>query len=323
MTLRLRHFLLLALTVWHCAASAQPAPPPVPRTDSIPRREPRAGHSPVDQLRELLSATPADREKYLAQRPPQHRQRIEAGLKEFEELSPEDREQRLRTLELRWHLQMLMKLPQAKRAVHLERIPQPARQVLEERLNLWDILPPPLQDEVTEYSSTLHYFSRLENATPAQQQTIIESYPHDQRERLEAELTRWKALPAAERQAIYERFQTFFTLPAEQKHKTLQVLSATERQQMEDSLRQFEQLPTEQRKATIESFQKFANFTPAERQDFLRNVERWQAMSAEERDTWRKLVTNLPPFPPGMEKLPPLPPLPPPLEELTSSSVNR
>ena len=130
-------------------------------------------------------------------------------------------------------------------------------------------------------------------------------------------------MPAAERQAIYERFQTFFTLPAEQKHKTLQVLSATERQQMEDSLRQFEQLPTEQRKATIESFQKFANFTPAERQDFLRNVERWQAMSAEERDTWRKLVTNLPPFPPGMEKLPPLPPLPPPLEELTSSSVNR
>lgn len=323
MTLRLRHFLLLTLTAWHCVASAQPAPPPVPRTDSIPRREPRAGHSPVDQLRELLSASPAEREKYLANRSPQHRQRIEAGLKEFEQLAPEEREQRLRTLELRWHLQMLMKLPQAKRTIHLERIPQPARQVLEERLGLWDILPPPLQDEVTEYGSTLHYFLRLENTTPSQQQTILESYPREQRERLEAEMTRWKALPAAERQAIYERFQTFFTLAADQKQKTLEALSAAERKQMEDSLQQFEQLPPEQRRATIESFKKFANFTPVERQDFLRNVERWQAMSPKERDTWRKLVTNLPPFPPGMEKLPSLPPLPPPLEELQTGNVNR
>jgi hypothetical protein len=61
-----------------------------------------------------------------------------------------------------------------------------------------------------------------------------------------------------------------------------------------------EKYPVQQRKKFIAAFKKVAGMSPAERQNFLKNAERWQAMSIDERRAWRDLVATLPPLPPGM-----------------------
>ena len=61
------------------------------------------------------------------------------------------------------------------------------------------------------------------------------------------------------------------------------------------------------RRACVESFQKFATMSPVERREFLRKAERWQHMSPEERETWRNLVTKLPPMPQEPIEMPPAP----------------
>jgi hypothetical protein len=71
-----------------------------------------------------------------------------------------------------------------------------------------------------------------------------------------------------------------------------------ERKRMEETLQAFENLPQSQRRLCIDSFGKFANLSPVERDQFLKNAERWQAMTASERQAWRKIVTDLPPQPP-------------------------
>ena len=49
---------------------------------------------------------------------------------------------------------------------------------------------------------------------------------------------------------------------------------------------------------------------PRERNEFLRNAARWQAMSPEERQTWKRLVQTLPPMPPEVPSFPPFPRVP-------------
>ena len=46
-----------------------------------------------------------------------------------------------------------------------------------------------------------------------------------------------------------------------------------------------------------------------EKQDFLKNAERWSQLSPKERQTWRDLVTHVPEWPPMPPDL--MPPLPP------------
>src|ERR1700676_5589096 len=52
--------------------------------------------SPVAFFRHLLAMSPKQREDYLTNRPPQMRARILAKVHEYESLSPDDRELRLR-----------------------------------------------------------------------------------------------------------------------------------------------------------------------------------------------------------------------------------
>jgi hypothetical protein len=43
----------------------------------------------------------------------------------------------------------------------------------------------------------------------------------------------------------------------------------------------------------MKSFEKFADLTMEERQQFLKNAQRWELMTPEERQTWRDLVTRI------------------------------
>ena len=75
-----------------------------------------------------------------------------------------------------------------------------------------------------------------------------------------------------------------------------------------------ERLDPFQRERCVNGFRKFAGLSLRERQQFLSNVESWEAMSAEDRKVWRALVNRIsiptPPAPPGANKraMPPLPP---------------
>jgi hypothetical protein len=87
---------------------------------------------------------------------------------------------------------------------------------------------------------------------------------------------------------------------------------------MEKTLRAFEKLSDEQRAQCVQSFTNFAGMSLPERQQFLKNAERWRLMSSKERQTWREVVEKvpeLPPVPPGVDNSalsrPPAPPGPP------------
>ena len=93
--------------------------------------------------------------------------------------------------------------------------------------------------------------------------------------------------------------------------KALDNFSNKERQEMEKTLQAFRNLPLDQRQQCVDAFGKFASMGRDERISFLKNVERWQAMSPDDRDKWRKLVKALPPrppLPPGLD--PNFPPIP-------------
>ncbi len=250
---------------------------------------------PVVLFRELLAMTPEDRQKYLASRPPEIRTRILAKVAEYEALDANERELRLRATELRWYLLPLMRQSSTNRAAQLAVVPADIRDLVEDRISQWDILPPPLQQEFLEDEGAMHYFAHV---------NPINSPPEADSGTVPAAL-----YPDAQRRNIAEHVNRFFELTEEEKQETLKTLSAEERQQIKKTLQSFDQLPISQRAECVQSFAKFAGLSPAEQQEFLKNADRWAQMSPTDRQTWRDLVTHVPEWPP----LPPdfLPPAPP------------
>lgn len=304
----------LACVAWGCfpvqgrpvAASAGPVEAQNTELQKLPDLPP----TPIDEFQRWLSLGPAERARILAQKPEDKRKTLQAKLEEYSALPVELREQRLNVLRLRWYLMPLMENPATNRAVQLSRIPATYRGLVESRLKEWDLLPPPLQKEVLEKETTRLYFVRLQSRKPAERERILNEVPIGERNMIEAGLAKWMAMSRDERSATYEQFDRFLQLRPEDKDRTLGVLSEEERQQMVQVLKTFQLLPPEQRQLCVDSFRKFANLTPTEREEFLNNAARWREMSAAERQTWRELVTALPPMPPGLNSAPPPPPLP-------------
>ena len=295
--------LTLALTGpgLHLALRAQTVTDPLP----LP-----AIKSPVDTFRELLAMTPDQRRQALADRPAETQELLLTKLRGYEALTPEGRDLRLRATELRWWLLPLMHLPATNRVSRLNAVPGNLRKLVKERLSVWDLLPPPLQQQLLEKEET----AQLGALTVAQRQQNFDSLTPERRAELEAGLAHWRALTEQQRRATCEQFDSYFNLKADEQNKVLSTFSEAERQQMEQTLRSFEELPVEKRRACVRSFEKFANLSLAERQQFLKNAARWQQMSLAEREAWRHLVntaTDWPPLPPGFgETPPPLPGLP-------------
>jgi Protein of unknown function (DUF3106) len=264
--------------------------------------------SPVDSFRELLAMTSEEREKNLSVRPAKVRDGLQAKIQEYEALDADERELRLQVTELHWYLLPLMKIPAGKRAERLAQIPPDMRKLVEERLQIWTILPPPLTDALADNQPILRLLlARPETNTAA----ILTNMPPDQQSKLEAGIAQWQAMPESQRLLICRQFNSFFDLTAEEKQRALNTLSDAERQQMDKTLREFENLPKDQRATCIQSFRKFSDMSLPERELFLRNAELWKTMSPDERRVWRDLVSQVPNWPP-MPPLPPeFPPFPP------------
>jgi hypothetical protein len=261
----------------------------------------------------LLEAAPEEQARQLAAKPERARRVLEAKLREYQLLPPEERELRLRATELRWYLRPLMALAPAEWPGRVASVPEDYRALVEERLRQWEQLPADLQREVLDHETTIDYFLRLQSSTPTQRDATREAMSPPQREKLERELAQWQTLPADRRQRMCSQFQRFFELPEREQQKTLHAFTADERQQMERTLEAFAKLPAGQRRVCVASFRKFAEFTPAERAEFLKSADRWKSLTPQERDAWRKLVTRLPPSPPPLQQpqRPPPPPQPP------------
>ncbi|MEO6034348.1 MAG: DUF3106 domain-containing protein [Verrucomicrobiota bacterium] len=268
---------------------------------------------PIERFRELLLLPEAERDRALAEKPPEQRKTLAAKLKEYESMTAEERELRLAVTELRWYLTPLMRTAPAERGPGLNLIPAERRPLVEDRLRQWDTLAASQQKEFLESEMTINYFLRLQSGRPDQQTNLLENLSPAYRQQLDAELSRWRSLPDEQRDRMFGRFQQFFDLNAQEKERTLGTLSESERAQMEDTLQTFQKLPAEQRRHCIRSFSKFASLSAGDRQQFLQKAELWKSMSPSDRQTWRGLVQKLPqipPLPPGFKFMPPLPPDP-------------
>jgi len=274
----------------------------------------RAKKTPVELFRQLLAMTPAEQREFLANRSPEHQRRILAKVREYESLRPNQRELRLRATELRWYLLPLLETPRTNRSAQLATIPKDERKLVEDRLREWDKLPADARKELLENEATLSYFTQIESVSEEQKQALLQSISPARRQKLEAGIAQWRALPEARRRRMFDRFNQFFNLTPKEKEKALGTLSDAERQQMEKTLRRFDNLPPDQRAKCIQAFARFTSLSLAERQQFLKNAEKWRLMPPDERQNWRDLVQTLtqaemPPLPPGYT--PPMSSLPP------------
>jgi hypothetical protein len=246
--------------------------------------------SPVDFFRQLLLMTPDERDVFLTNRPPEIRARILAKVAEYEALAPNERELRLRATELRWYLMPLLRESPTNRAARLALIPADVRQIVLDRLTGWSILPPTLQEEFLEHEHILRYFARMDMSNnPAENYGRTPS---------EAERTRWNALPEPEQRQVMAGFNQFFDLTPDEKQAALNTLSEAERRQMTKTLQAFDKMTPPQRDECVSAFAKFASMSDREKAEFLKNAERWSAMSPAERQAWRDLVVNVPQWPP-------------------------
>jgi hypothetical protein len=259
------------------AGTTTNAPSPVKLFPASTNAFPPHQTAPVEFFRALLVMAPAEREQQLAIYPPPIHERLLAKIQEYEELGPNERELRLRTTELRWCLLPLLRESPTNRAALLAQVPDDLRDLVKNRLDLWIILPPELQQEFLDNERVLRYFAHVDSTNGSPTPGDWEHTPPD------SDLARWNALSEDERKAIAGRVNHFFELTPEEKQQTLNTLSDTEREQMGQTLQAFDNLSADQRTECIRAFAKFASMNTAEKQEFLKNAERWSQMSPEER----------------------------------------
>ncbi len=257
-----------------------PLAPPVPTVKS-----------PVDSFRTLLVMPATDRKEHLASRSADVQKKLVEKIREYQGLSPDERELRLKVTELRWYLKPLMAMPATNRDAQVKLIPENLREMVTARIEQWDKLPSAIQQII------------LTNQHGATYVTLGPPMPPG------------IPSPAGKiRVSFQQRFNQLFELTPSEKEKILATLSDAERHQMEKTLESFGKLSTIQRRQCVASFTKFAGMSPDERQEFLKNAQRWSEMSPAERQSWRELVSaapKMPPFPQITIKRPPPPPVNP------------
>jgi len=277
------------------------APPVAGANPASPRPPvPSAGTAtPIDFFRQLLSADAEMRAKLLAGKTPHQRQVLENSLRVYDALPPEQRDARLRIMELRYRLTTLLRLPASNRVERLQLMPEADRPLLEKRLRIWEQLTPPEQEILLSYAPDVFGTNQptaLHHDLPLSLQTS------NKLRRIEEQLARWQAIPPKRRLVVQENFTNVFDLPDSERPP----LSPEERQTIDKSLQQFRQLAPAQREQCLRNFERFADLSPEERRQFLVSAQQWQNMPPSDRAAWRNLVSRMPPLPPRLF-YPPMP----------------
>lgn len=292
-------WLMLALSACHGLgdplATTTNAPLALPPIPLLP--------SPVKVLRELLVQPAAERSQRLGMYPDGLREPLAAKVNEYLALPAEVREWRLQATDLRHYLLQLMPLDASARRAALAQVPESIREAVAARLDHWQLLPPPMQEELLENEQVVRYFTQIGITSEELRKGLLDVTPPDQRLQMKAGIARWEALPEETRRRVFAQFNQMFDLTAEEQARSLRALSEAEREAMTDTLALFESLPPEKRAICVRSFEKFSRMSAVERRQFLQKAEAWERMTAEEREQWRELVSrvpDLPPLPPGL-----------------------
>lgn len=312
MLLRISVLGLILALIYPRSSQAQPipAPSPGPRTGANPNPSAPPLPTPSVDFRKLLTMSAPEREQILSTRQARQRQILEEKLKEYDLLSVEEKEARLRSLELRLYLRPVMGMEASNRVSYLAAVPERMRQLVKERLQEWDHLSADVQKDVLENERVMTMFVRSGPTLPSKSAELsVLSAP--ERARVEESIQRWNALPQHRRETVQEHFRRFFDLPKDEKDKAIDSLNAIERLQMKATLQAFDKLPQDQRERCISGFTKFASLSAAERQQFLQDAERWKSLTSQDRKIWRALVSQVSPRPPLPVGLGP-PPMPAP-----------
>jgi hypothetical protein len=293
------------MVVFGASAAGQPIP-----SAPMPIQMPPLPPSPIDQFRQWLKVPVGEREQALAEYPESKRAILREKLRLYEAMPAEQRERRLKMLELRWYLRPLMSLSPGQRGDSLKMIPPRLQGLVSERIAQWDRMDPQVRQEILANEDARElvtgYFVHIRR-NPV---TGPDLHPLDEKKRAELQnaLKRWNQTSPVQRANMSAQLTAFFELPRTAQQKTLGAFPESERIEMQKTLDAFARLSPQYRRICVDSFGKFATMSPRERASFLRNAERWQQMSPEEREAWRKLVTKLPPMPPEPIPAPPRPP---------------
>lgn len=262
--------------------------------------------NPMEDFRRLLALTPEAREKDLADKPEHFREMLLGKLKEYDALTQEQRELRLRSTELRFDMMYLLRATPERRTEKLAAVPEDRRKLLEERLKQWDKLSPELQREVQEHQSTIQYVIRVDAAPASAKEDVFKDIPPEFRDKVKKRVDELHALPKEKMVAMVDTFHKLFELSDHEQQSILEKLTNDERAKLELKIAEFEKLPPEERKRCIDSARRFNNLSVEDQTRFLTTAQRWEKMSEDERNAWRNLVKQMPPLPPGL--MPPLPP---------------
>lgn len=242
--------------------------------------------SPVEEFRNWLVMPAEKLDLALADRPSEKRGVLLRKVNYYKALGYEERERRLQLVELRWYLSPLLAASSEERGRQIRFVPERYQSVVKTRLDHWEMLPPEFQRQVLETELGMQYLILLPQ--PKAGPVIV---------------------PLPSEPPFSAQIQQIFALAPDHRVRMLSTFPDAERSEIQRTLDIFAQLPPELRRACIESFDRLARMSVAERREFLRNAERWQALSPVERTTWKTLVDSLPPWPTSQGDAP-VPPVP-------------
>jgi hypothetical protein len=274
------------------AEAAKSSPPPFE-----PPPIPPAAKSRVDSFRELLDMKPAERTNALAKKSEKYRRVIEERLSEFDGLPLDQRQARLRLMQLRWEVFPLLSTPEPMRTAIINSLPEADRPLVSERLRYWDNLSNDVKKLILENETVLHYFiTGGQYTTPTVSSNTIPPS-------MATNINRWRELTPAQQQEAYDRFRELFGLGQKDREKLFEEnlllgRSPAQQERIKRMLKSLEALPPDQREKRMKSFQRFTSMTMQQRLEFLQKAERWENMPEAEKDLLRKMPP-LPPFPPG------------------------
>ena len=260
--------------------TAASKPPP------LPAFQPR-----IEIFRKILAMTAAQQEAWLTNRPPQVRPQLEAKIREYQAMSPGAREAVLRATELHEYLEYFIRTPVADRSSQLAQVPPEYRDIVKEKLQEFDVLPPQLQQEALTGKTTANYFLNPRLLVVSAARRVNPPMPPEP-------LRYLSRLSSAQRQEMYTSFQHFFDMSGDDQQKILSTLPPAERGPVAKTLHDLESLPREQRDRGLQSITMMADMSDEQRQAFFKNAELWRQLPPAERQTWRKVVAHLPPMPP-------------------------
>lgn len=259
------------------------------------------GQCPVDFFIQLLDKSPQEREELLSGKSPEQRKIIQVKINEYLKYSRAERELRCRILKIRWYLEPILQLAPELQTQAIQNVPEPERIAVAERLKYWNLLPPPLKQEILKNDDMMQYFiscyepsKKIVFGNPLIFQRDEGSVQTNQF------LIQWLKLSVDERLNKIETFKQYFSLTPKEKTNVLARIPLALRKELAAQLNFLENMDPAKRADFLDFLEYFSRLKISEQEKFFLGLNRWFRMSPEQRKNWKELTALVPPLPPGL-----------------------